>query len=112
MEARWFCCCWVGTYTVGSLGRWKGPDMQCVACAGRMTGRDGKTGRGGQRWRCGACRRRFTARSTSAFSGHCFPDDVIALAVRWYVRFRLSYADVAEWLAERGFLVDRTAISR
>jgi transposase-like protein len=37
---------------------------------------------------------------------------VIALAVRWYARFRLSYADVAEMLAERGFLVDRTAIYR
>jgi transposase, IS6 family len=65
-----------------------------------------------QRWRCGACRRRFTARSASAFSGHRSPDDVIALAVRWYARYRLSYADVAEWLAERGFTVDRTAIYR
>jgi transposase, IS6 family len=37
---------------------------------------------------------------------------VIALAVRWYARFRLSYADVAEWPAERGFAVDRTAIYR
>lgn len=34
------------------------------------------------------------------------------LAVRWYARFRLSYADAAEWLAERGFAVDRSAISR
>jgi transposase-like protein len=37
---------------------------------------------------------------------------VIALAVRWYARFRLSYADVAEWLAERGFVVDRSAVYR
>ena len=51
-------------------------------------------------------------RSTSAFSGHAFSDDVIALAVRWYVRFRLSYADVAEWLAERGLSVDRSTIYR
>ena len=47
------------------------------------------------------CARRFTARSTSAFSHHGFPDDVIALAVRWYVRYRLSYADVVELFAER-----------
>ncbi len=40
------------------------------------------------------CGRRFTARSASAFSRHRLPDDVIALAVRWYARFRLSYADV------------------
>jgi transposase-like protein len=66
----------------------------------------------GQRWRCGVCRRRFTARSASAFSGRCFPDDVIALAMRWYARYRLSYADIAEWLAERGFTVGRSAVYR
>jgi transposase-like protein len=86
--------------------------MACVRCGSRATRRDGRTRLGGQRWRCDGCRRRFTARSASAFSRHCFPDDVIALAVRWYARFRLSYADVAEWLAERGFTVDRSAVYR
>jgi transposase-like protein len=86
--------------------------MACVRCGNRAVRRDGQTRLGGQRRRCGVCGRRFTARSTSAFSRHCFADDVIALAVRWYTRFRLSYADVAEWLAERGFAVDRTAIYR
>jgi transposase-like protein len=86
--------------------------MQCVRCGGGATRRDGRTRLGGQRWRCAQCRRRFTARSTSAFSGHCFPDDVIALAVRWYARYRLSYADISEWLAERGFAVDRSAVYR
>jgi transposase-like protein len=83
-----------------------------VRCGSGTTRRDGRTRLGGQRWRCGACRRRFTARSASAFSGHRFPDALIALAVRWYARYRLSYADVAEWLAEGGFTVDRTAIYR
>jgi transposase-like protein len=86
--------------------------MRCVRCGSRTARRDGQTQLGGQRWRCAECRRRLTARSTSAFSGRCFPDDVIALAVRWYARFRLSFADVAEWLAERGFTVDRSAIYR
>ena len=45
--------------------------------------------------------------SSSAFSGRAFPDDIIALAVRWYVRYRLSYVEVNEWLAERGVLVDQ-----
>src|SRR5712691_6868365 len=58
------------------------------------------------------CGRRFTRRSTSAFSGRGFPDDIIALAVRWYVRYRLSYAEVSEWLAERGILVDQSTIYR
>ena len=86
--------------------------VQCIRCRSEATRRDGKTRLGGQRWRCADCQRRFTARSPSAFSRHGTPDDVIALAVRWYVRYRLSYADVAEWLAERGLTVDRSTIYR
>jgi transposase-like protein len=52
----------------------------------------------------------MTTRSTSAFRGYRFPDEVIALAVRWYLRYRLSYADMAEWLAERGVTVDPSTI--
>src|SRR5262245_47534284 len=86
--------------------------MACVRCGRGRTRRDGQTRLGGQRWRGNDCRRRFTVRSSSAFSGRRFPDEVIALAVRWYVRYRLSNADVAEWLAERGLGVDRTTVSR
>jgi IS6 family transposase len=32
----------------------------------------------------------------SAFAGFCFPSDVIVLAVRWYLRYGLSYRDVAD----------------
>ena len=49
-------------------------------------------------------------RAASAFSHHGFPDDIIALVIRWYVRYRLSYADVVEWFAERGLVVDRSTI--
>src|SRR5918997_1588477 len=63
-----------------------------------------------QLYRCRACGRRLTIRSDSAFSGCRFPDELIALAVRWYLRFRLSYAEVAEWLAERGVTVDPSTI--
>ena len=52
----------------------------------------------------------MTTRSGSAFSGYRFPDDVIALAVRWYLRFRLPYADISELLAERGIHVDPSTI--
>jgi transposase, IS6 family len=86
--------------------------MQCIRCGSRATRRDGHTRLGGQRWRCNDCRRRFTTRSGSAFSGRGFADEVIALAVRWYVRYRLSYADVAEWLAERGLRVERSTVYR
>jgi transposase-like protein len=37
---------------------------------------------------------------------------VIALAVRWYLRYDLSYRDVEELLAERGIIVDHVTIYR
>jgi transposase-like protein len=50
--------------------------------------------------------------SRSAFAGFRFPPDVIVLAVRWYLRFGLSYRDVEELLAERGIDVDHVTIHR
>jgi transposase-like protein len=57
---------------------------------GLRTGGDPKNGRdrqGRQVYQCRHCRRRFTALSVTPFSGYCFSPDVIALAVRWYLRF-------------------------
>jgi IS6 family transposase len=48
----------------------------------------------------------------SAFAGFRFPPEVITLAVRWYLRFGLSYRDVEELLAERGIEVDHVTIYR
>jgi hypothetical protein len=48
----------------------------------------------------------------SAFAGFRFPPDVIVLAVRWYLRFALSYRDVEELLTERGVEVDHLTIYR
>jgi len=50
--------------------------------------------------------------SRSALAGFCFPPDVIVLAVRWSLRFALSYRDVEELLAERGIQVDHVTIYR
>ncbi len=49
---------------------------------------------------------------SSAFAGHRFPPEVITLAVRWYLRFGLSYRDVEELLAERGIEVDHVSMYR
>src|SRR3989442_725558 len=49
---------------------------------------------------------------SSAFAGYRFPPEVIRLAVRWYLRFSLSYRDVEELLAERGIEVDHVSIYR
>ena len=47
-------------------------------------------------------RRRPVPVSRSAFAGFRFPAEVITVAVRWYLRYGLSYRDVEELLAERG----------
>jgi len=48
----------------------------------------------------------------SVFAGFCFPLEVIVLAVRWYLRFGLSYRNVEELLAERGIRVDHVTVYR
>jgi transposase-like protein len=48
----------------------------------------------------------------SAFAGYRFPPEVITLAVRWYLRFALSYRDVEELLAERAVEVDHVTVYR
>jgi transposase-like protein len=50
--------------------------------------------------------------SSSAFSGFRFPPEIIVLALRWYLRYGLSYRDVEELLAERGIEVDHVTIYR
>jgi IS6 family transposase len=45
----------------------------------------------------------------SAFGGFRFPPEVITVAVRWYLRYSLSYRDVEELLAERGVEVDHVS---
>jgi transposase-like protein len=40
------------------------------------------------------------------------PSEVIAVAVRWYLRYGLSYRDVEELLTERGTVVDHVTIYR
>jgi transposase-like protein len=47
-----------------------------------------------------------------AFAGFRFSPDVIVLAVRWYLRFGLSYRDVEELLVERGIEIDHVTIYR
>ena len=50
--------------------------------------------------------------ATSVFAGFRFPPGVISLAVRWYLRYGLSYRDVEELLAERGITMDHVSIYR
>jgi transposase-like protein len=57
-------------------------------------------------------RRRPPLPSMSAFAGFRFPAEVIVVAVRWYLRYNLSYRDVEELLLERGIEVDHVTVYR
>jgi transposase, IS6 family len=46
------------------------------------------------------------------FAGFRFPPEVILIAVRWYLRYGLSYRDLEELLAERGVEVDHVTLFR
>jgi IS6 family transposase len=82
----------------------------CPHCDNQNILKNGRDRRGTQVYRCADCGRSFTALTGTPFSGHSFPASVIGLAVRWYLRFRLSYADVVEWLAERHIRVDASTV--
>ena len=84
--------------------------MRCTQCTGEHFTKAGRDRHGRQVYRCRGCARRMTERSNSAFSGYRFPKEVIALAVRWYLRYRLSYVEVAAWFAECGMCVDPSTI--
>lgn len=46
------------------------------------------------------------------FKGRHFDREVIVLCVRWYLRFKLSFRDLVEMMAERGVLLAHTTIMR
>jgi IS6 family transposase len=48
----------------------------------------------------------------SPFKHHRFPPEIILCAVRWYLRFPLSYQDVVDLLAECDVAVDRSTVFR
>ena len=54
------------------------------------------------------CRRRVWP----SFAGFRFPSDPILPAVRWYLRYGLSYRDIEELRAEQGIDVDHATIHR
>jgi len=50
--------------------------------------------------------------SQSPFKWRHFHADIILLCVRWYLRYALSYRDLAEMMRERGLSIDHTTIYR
>jgi transposase-like protein len=46
------------------------------------------------------------------FKGRHFDQEIIALCVRWYLRYKLSFRDLVEMMAERGLSLAHTTIMR
>jgi len=99
--------------STGSVGASTGEALQTLAIHERGTvaladrvpaGEDAKMKR---RHRVAPC-----SQLSSGFTGFRFPPAVIMLAVRWYLRFGLSYRDLEELLAERGVEVDHVTLFR
>lgn len=57
-------------------------------------------------------RHRRVPPSRPGFAGFRFPHEVIVLAMRWYLRYGLSYCDVEGLLAKRGIAVDHMSVYR
>ncbi len=49
---------------------------------------------------------------TISFKGRHFQHDMILHSMRWYLAYALSYRDIEEMMAERGFSVDHSTINR
>ena len=69
-------------------------------------------------WNCSAELRQITAFGASVrgvdelFGGRHFDREAIVLCVRWYLRFKLSYRDLVEMMAERELPMAHTTIMR
>lgn len=48
----------------------------------------------------------------TAFKWCHFHGEVILQCVRWYCKYRLSYRDLEEMMAERGLALDHTTVYR
>lgn len=47
-----------------------------------------------------------------SFKGRHFDKDMILQSVRWYLAYSLSYRNLEEMMAERGFHVNHSTINR
>ena len=55
---------------------------------------------------------RESSMPTISFKGRHFHHEMILQSVRWYLGYSLSYRNIEEMMAERGFSVDHSTINR
>lgn len=80
--------------------------LPCPHCHSRATtALAQRTSLGYRQFRCLDCRRQSNERTGTPFNRLQVPTDVALLAVRWYLRYKLSLRNLAEMLIDRGFTV-------
>lgn len=85
--------------------------MICPNCGTEKTTKLKKaTSLGYPIYRCAVCRKQFNQRSGTVFNYLQFPTDIVLLAVRWRLRYKLSLRDIAEMFLERGFQFTHEAV--
>ena len=77
--------------------------MQSVGCgSATVTERPERIAQGYRRFRCRDCGRQSNERSAGTLNRTQYPSDVIALAVLWRLRYRLTLRDLCEMFLQRG----------
>jgi putative transposase len=85
--------------------------MACPHCTSRTAHQLARaTTLGYRTFRCSSCRRVFNERTGTPFNFLEFPTDIVLLAVRWRLRYKLSLRDVAEMFLDRGFEFTHEAV--
>ena len=85
--------------------------MECVECGSAATSeRRDRTAQGYRRFRCRDCGREFNERSGGVLNRTQYPSDVIALAVLWRLRYRLTLQDLSEMFLQRGIVFSHEAV--
>ena len=69
-----------------------------------MTERPERTAHYDRRFRCRACGKQFNERTDTVLNRTQYPSDVVALAVLWRLRYKLSLRDLPEMFALRGMV--------
>src|SRR4051812_38266169 len=85
--------------------------MDCVACgSAAVTERPEHTAQGYRRFRCRECGKQYNERSGGLLNHTQYRSDVIALAVLWRLRYRLTLRDLAEMFLRRGTIFSHESV--
>ncbi|MGH7744582.1 MAG: IS6 family transposase [Candidatus Dormibacteria bacterium] len=85
--------------------------MTCPHCtSSAIHERVRRTTLGYRTFHCSGCQRAFNERTGSPFNFLEFPTDVVLVAVRWRLRYKLSLRDIAEMFFDRGFEFTHEAV--